>query len=215
MGKYLNEERTQELVDGVKERLAGVERSFVGTQEAWDELTDGEKAKYTLVNITDDGETGDVVDVVENGNMNPVTSNAVYEATKPWRLVARANNGSYIMGGTASGWFELDSAGWEEIDNGFFVNLHVKAGYKPRAVGQWIFYAATRGGTVLMPAYAFWISGSNDNNYSHSFSDTTKADGFTGVDVMYIESGTGDLMIGFYADSEKANGLDFELVKIS
>lgn len=52
------------------------------TQAAWDALTTAEKVALAGQNviITDDGETGDVVDVVEDGNMNPVTSNAVYDA---------------------------------------------------------------------------------------------------------------------------------------
>ena len=53
--------------------------TFVGTKAQWDELTVSQKAKYTLVNITDDPATGGavVVDRVAEGNMNPVTSNAV------------------------------------------------------------------------------------------------------------------------------------------
>ena len=54
--------------------------TFVGTTQEWDALTAAEKAQYKIVNLTNDvvgGETV-VVDTVEDGNLNPVTSNAVY-----------------------------------------------------------------------------------------------------------------------------------------
>lgn len=54
-------------------------REFVGTQAEWTALSSAEKAKYTLVNITDDSETGDVVDAVTDGDLRPVTSNAVFD----------------------------------------------------------------------------------------------------------------------------------------
>lgn len=52
------------------------------TQAGWNALSSAEKIALAGQNviISDDGETGDVVDVVEYGNMNPVTSNAVYDA---------------------------------------------------------------------------------------------------------------------------------------
>ena len=58
--------------------------TFVGTLNEWNGLTTAEKAEYTIVNITDDPTVGPqvVVDVVEDGNMNPVTSNAVADITK-------------------------------------------------------------------------------------------------------------------------------------
>ncbi len=55
--------------------------TFVGTTAEWNDLSATEKAKYSLVNLTDDIAGGDmvVVDTVADGNMNPVTSNAVYD----------------------------------------------------------------------------------------------------------------------------------------
>jgi len=54
---------------------------FVGTTQKWDALTAAEKAQYKVVNLTNDAVGGDmvVVDTVEDGNFNPVTSNAVYD----------------------------------------------------------------------------------------------------------------------------------------
>ena len=56
--------------------------TFTGTQAEWNALTATEKAKYNLVNITDDAASGAqvVVDEVTEGNMNAVSSNAVAEA---------------------------------------------------------------------------------------------------------------------------------------
>ena len=56
--------------------------TFTGTQAEWDALTTEEKAEFDIVNITDDPAGGEmvVVDTVEDGNLNPVTSNAVFDA---------------------------------------------------------------------------------------------------------------------------------------
>ena len=57
--------------------------TFVGTTQEWDALTATEKAQYKIVNLTNDTTGGEmnVVDVVQDGNLNPVTSNAVYDTT--------------------------------------------------------------------------------------------------------------------------------------
>lgn len=54
---------------------------FTGTQAEWDALTTAEKSEYSQANITDSNSTVFVpVDTIADGNMNPVTSNAVYDA---------------------------------------------------------------------------------------------------------------------------------------
>lgn len=55
---------------------------FVGTQAEWDALTTTEKEAYDFVHITDDVANGGaiVVDTIADGNMNPCTSNSVYQA---------------------------------------------------------------------------------------------------------------------------------------
>lgn len=51
---------------------------FIGTTAEWSNLTTAQKAEYDLVNFTDDLMTGSaVVDTVQSGNMNAITSNAV------------------------------------------------------------------------------------------------------------------------------------------
>lgn len=54
---------------------------FVGTRAEWYALPQDEKLKYVLVNLTDDleGEGWFLSNEVIEGDMNPVTSNAVYE----------------------------------------------------------------------------------------------------------------------------------------
>lgn len=58
-----------------------VKGTFVGTQSEWNSLSTADKAKYDIVNFTDDEITpAAVVDTVAAGNMNPCTSNSVYQA---------------------------------------------------------------------------------------------------------------------------------------
>lgn len=54
---------------------------FVGTQAEWDALSTAEQNEYSQASLTDVNSVVHVpVDVVADGNMNPVTSNAVYDA---------------------------------------------------------------------------------------------------------------------------------------
>lgn len=58
-----------------------VKGTFIGTTAEWNALNTTDKAKYDIVNLTDDAATTTaVVDVLQDGNMNAVTSNAVYDA---------------------------------------------------------------------------------------------------------------------------------------
>lgn len=58
--------------------LAAERRVYNGTKAVWDTLSVAEKTQYGATAFTDD-DGSEVVDVVEDGNMNPVTSNAVYD----------------------------------------------------------------------------------------------------------------------------------------
>ena len=55
------------------------QRIFTGTTAEWEALTSAEKAKYTLVNLTDDGETGDE----ENYSTSEVKTNKKWIDGKP------------------------------------------------------------------------------------------------------------------------------------
>lgn len=67
--------------------------TFIGTVQEWEGLTTAEKAQYTLVNLTNDPVVGPqvVVDAVEDGNLNPVTSNAVYDVLQERQYVVTAD----------------------------------------------------------------------------------------------------------------------------
>lgn len=79
---YLNKEKTQELINEIKDRLDSKEpKIFYGTLEQWNALTDDEKANYNTVK-TPENVGAIVVDTVEADNMNAVTSNAVYRAVQ-------------------------------------------------------------------------------------------------------------------------------------
>ena len=56
-----------------------VKKTFVGTRAEWDALTTAEKKQYDLADFTDDTASGVPIisDAVTDGDMNPVTSNAV------------------------------------------------------------------------------------------------------------------------------------------
>lgn len=65
---------------------------FVGTQAEWDALSTAEKNEYSQANLTDVNSVVHVpVDTIADGNMNPVTSNAVYDAIAPIGTSITAN----------------------------------------------------------------------------------------------------------------------------
>lgn len=66
--------------------------TFTGTRNEWDSLSLEQKAQYGIANITDDVASGVpiVVDAVTNGDMNPVTSNAVFD-TLPNMVIPEIN----------------------------------------------------------------------------------------------------------------------------
>ncbi len=66
---------------GTLTTLANGQRIWLGTKAAHDAAAAaGTLPTNCLIAITDDGDITGVVDAVENGNMNPVTSNAVYDS---------------------------------------------------------------------------------------------------------------------------------------
>ena len=69
--------------------------TFTGTVAEWNALSIADKAKYEIVNLTDDPTCGDmiVVDTVADGNMNAVTSNAVYDYVDT--MITQALNTGY------------------------------------------------------------------------------------------------------------------------
>ena len=66
--------------DGSLEVVANKHLVFKGTLEEWEALTTAEKKAYDEALITNDMDTGEVVNGVTDGDMRAVTSNAVYDA---------------------------------------------------------------------------------------------------------------------------------------
>lgn len=64
-----------------------VPTTFVGSTADWNALSATEKAKYNLVSLNDDSNGISVIDAVADGEMRPVTSNAVYDG-----LATKAND---------------------------------------------------------------------------------------------------------------------------
>lgn len=65
---------------GTLTTLANGQRIWLGTKAAHDAAAAaGTLPTNCLIAITDDGDNSGIVDVIQDGNMNPVTSNAVYD----------------------------------------------------------------------------------------------------------------------------------------
>ena len=82
--------------------LSCYETSWTGTTAQWNALSAVDKAKYQLVNITDDAVGQSVTDAVTNGDMRPITSNAVYDlinqiTTATVAVTSSAGSGSLIF----------------------------------------------------------------------------------------------------------------------
>lgn len=74
---------------------------FHGTSIQWGLLTDAQKAAYDYVDLTDEEDAYEVVDELEDGNMHPVTSNAVYDAVEG---ISQFN----CFEGTRNDWINID-----------------------------------------------------------------------------------------------------------
>lgn len=69
---------------------------FVGTQAEWDALSTAEKNEYSQASLTDVNSVVHVpTDTIENGNLQPVTSNAVYDA------LAKINGSTSVVWGNS------------------------------------------------------------------------------------------------------------------
>ena len=111
--------RVADYVNG-KEKLI-----FKGTSAEWEALTAEEQAKYSVRYFTDnETETNTVVDAVTDGNMHPVTSNAVYDAllNKQSDLLIQEQ---YINGTNGGDWALSDNKLYETS-----YNITVPTGYK-------------------------------------------------------------------------------------
>lgn len=82
-----------------------ISRTWTGTKAQWDAISDKTPYDGWVINITDDQTSGVgvVVDTVTDGNMNAVTSNAVYDLFNTVTVVENvALDPTYVSNGTVS-----------------------------------------------------------------------------------------------------------------
>lgn len=75
---FVDNDNATALMGAVEESIANT-RIFRGSLDEWDALTAEEQAKYKYI-ATPDSVSEDIADAVTDGDMRPVTSNAVYDA---------------------------------------------------------------------------------------------------------------------------------------
>ena len=83
------------------------QNTFYGHKATWDALSTAEKIKYEYAEFDDD-EEADTVDVVADGVMNPVTSNAVYDAMSQKFLYKRLQGTTDNFGLLSTGLLATD-----------------------------------------------------------------------------------------------------------
>lgn len=77
--------------------------SFVGTTTEWNALSTTEKAKYTLVNLTDDGGSEMQMDTVPTSNSNnAITSGGVYTALQNISMDDKSNLSNIVSDNESS-----------------------------------------------------------------------------------------------------------------
>lgn len=86
------------LISTAEVDLSHYRTMFKGTTAAWNALSSVEKNKYELVSLNDDEEATDLnpVDAITNGEMRPVTSNAVYDKFTTLDEVREMDLSSYV-----------------------------------------------------------------------------------------------------------------------
>ena len=121
---------------------------FTGTSTEWNAVVD--KSKYDIVNLTDEA-TGEVVDAVENGNLNPVTSNAVYDGLSLKVNTTAITNPNLLD----NPWFTVNQRG-----NG---TISSKDGY---IIDRWTYLnAPTSGGTSVTSENGVRFYGQTGNRF--------------------------------------------------
>lgn len=90
---------------GDTEVVANKHLVFKGTLEEWEALTVAEKKAYDEALITNDMDTGEVVDAVTDGDMRAVTSNAVYNTLVNTTIIQSTVKRSITRDPTQSTWY--------------------------------------------------------------------------------------------------------------
>jgi len=132
---YAGDEDNQTL-----QELGGSGSTFIGKQAEWDALTSAEQLEYDVADITDaPGDGTVVVDAIEDGNLNAVSSNAIYDALATRASTITIDTSVYNV----NAWFTLRKCGnvvtltgrcWKEeqmVTPDMTVIGHVPEGFRP------------------------------------------------------------------------------------
>jgi hypothetical protein len=86
------------LLSSVPVDLTPYKKIFTGTQAEWNQLTLAEKKEYDEADLTDDLAGGELIvtDAVTDGDLNPVTSNAVFDYTTPTDYAMGNDSGTSV-----------------------------------------------------------------------------------------------------------------------
>ncbi len=98
---------------------------FKGTLEEWEALTTTEKKTYDEALITNDMDTGEVVNAVTDGDMRAVTSNAVYDAIANDNEVKTVSIEKTTLAGLTTGWADGADNAHRAYRNGKQVVMNV------------------------------------------------------------------------------------------
>lgn len=121
---------------------------FVGTQAEWNALSTAEKNEYSQANITDVNSVVHVpVDVIADGNMNPVTSNAVYDALNDSCRMFR---------------FEINSTARLYFDRSYDFSVYVSSSSNYKYIGS-----------ITIPGP--WLNDNAGVVYYYRYTDNTEA----------------------------------------
>ena len=116
---------------------------FIGTQAEWDALSQAEKDKYNgkIVNITDRDSGCSATNVVEENNMNAVTSNAVYHKFEEINPIVTYKNIS-LNNQNVPNISAISGQGLRAIRMGnvLMLNYYLKVTAKPTAVTSKTFF---------------------------------------------------------------------------
>ena len=156
--------------------LSTYETSWTGTTAQWNALAQTEKVKYQLVNITDDAAGQTVVDAVTNGDMRPITSNAVYDLinqiTTATITLQNATGTMYFKrtGKVVSVYCDLSDISATSTD---ILIGTIPAGYRP--VNSYCAATLFSHGVPYLPAGSVWFYSSGELRIYKQSGSTTQA----------------------------------------
>ena len=110
---------------GDTEVVANKNVVFKGTMAEWNSLTTAEKKTYDEALITNDMDTGEVVNAVTDGDMRAVTSNAVYDAIANTGEVKVVSIEKTTVAGLTTGWYDGADAAHRAYRNGKQVVMNI------------------------------------------------------------------------------------------